>query len=510
MTEFLTSVIPNLGGEQVIVEIAITALILVFGHLLVKTITLTTKNIWKKLSEDKNKRAVQRRESKIKYISYFLDSIVIIAALIYLNAAVTTEIYSEITGILPDLISVALIGLLGVIIINLVTKFSEDFLKTVGVRSYFRELGLSQQAFNIISWIIKGALYLTLFQILLSQIGIGDSFLADLMTASSWAAAFTIAALLVYGYKDLFQNFAAGTYLKSSRIARPGEKVNIDGETGEIQNVTMFSTKVNTQDGYTMLAPNKELMESLIKFKRTKSDLETLDQVKNYFVAQHPAYCGPASMEMALEIFGYRHDQDEIGEKSGTTEEEGVEVQSLMDATEELTNNEIKTAFVEYDKINDLGDEFKAWFNDGALVLPNFYKPKLFPDATTGHYVLSVGVEGDEILIIDPSSKSGGVYYVDEDELHEAMGDYEHKRGYIVVAPEGTTAHWRVKNDLIYADKTYYDNLSKTLETRLRKIMRQGRILKNATPKHLDKYLDNWSEQDKVERIWKPEQKDEN
>ena len=504
MIEFLNSVIPEIGSEQVIVEIAVTALILVIGHLLVKTITLTTKRILKYLSEDETKKQVKNRQDKIKYISYFLDATVIITALIYLNATITNEIYSQIRDLLPDLISISLIGLLGVIIINLVTKFSKDFLKTIGIKSYFRELGITQQGFDIISLLIKGALYLTLLQILLSELGIGNSFISDLMTASSWAAAFTIAALLVYGYKDLFHNFAAGTYLKSSRIARPGEKVNIEGETGEIDNVSMFSTKVKTQDGYTMLTPNKKLMDSLIKFKRTQSDLETLDQIKEFFVAQHPSFCGPASMEMALEIFGYRHSQDEIGELAGVNEEKGAQNPELMEAVEEATDNEVKTAFVEYDKISDLGDEYKAWFNDGALIASNFYKPKLFQNASKGHYVLSVGVEGDEILIIDPSGESGGVYYVEADELQEAMGEFGHKRGYIVVAPEGTTAHWRIKNDLIYAEKTYYDGLSKTLETRLRKIMRQGRILKNATPGQLDKYLDKWTEEDKVERLWKP------
>lgn len=508
MIEFLNSIIPNLGGEQVLVEVAVTALILVIGHLLVKTITLTTKRILRYFSDDETKREVKQRQDKIKYISYFLDGIVIITALIYLNAAVTNEIYTQIKDVMPDFVSIALIGLLGVIIINLVTKFSKDFLKTVGIKSYFRELGITQQGFDIISLLIKGALYLSLLQILLSELGIGSSFIADLMTASSWAAAFTIAALLVYGYKDLFHNFAAGTYLKSSRIARPGEKVNIEGETGEIENVSMFSTKVKTQDGYTMLTPNKKLMESLIKFKRTQSDLETLDQIKEFFVAQHPSYCGPAAMEMALEIFGYRHSQDEIGEKAGVEENKGVESPELMQAAEELTNNNVETALVEYDQITDLEDELKAWFNDGALVIPNFYKPKLFPDATTGHYVLSVGVEGDEVLIIDPSGESGGVYYVESEELQEAMGDFGHKRGYIVIAPEGTTAHWRIKNDLIYAEKTYYDNLSKTLETRLRKIMRQGRILKNATPTQLDKYMNKWMKEDRVERLWKPGQEE--
>ena len=86
------------------------------------------------------------------------------------------------------------------------------------------------------------------------------------------------------------------------------------------------------------------------------------------------------------------------------------------------------------------------------------------------------------------------------------MGDFGHKRGYTVVAPKGTTAHWRIKNDLIYADKSYYDELSKTLEARLRKILRQGRILKNSTPSSMEDYMEKWGSSEKLTRIWMPEQ----
>jgi hypothetical protein len=246
-------------------------------------------------------------------------------------------------------------------------------------------------------------------------------------------------------------------------------------------------------------------MDSPLKFKRTQSDLETLEDITQYFVAQNPSYCGPDSMEIALEIFGYKHDQEEIGEKANISKEEGVHEEDLMDAAEELTNKEVRTAWIGHDKISDLGEEYKSWFNDGALIVSNFYKPEIFPDATTGHFVLSIGVEGDEILNLDPSGTNGGVYYVGEDTLEEAMGDFGHKRGYIVVAPKGTTAYWRIKNDLIYADKSYYDELSKTLESRLRKILRQGRILKNSTPQSMEKYLEKWTADEKLTRIWNPE-----
>ncbi|MFB6143786.1 MAG: C39 family peptidase [Candidatus Nanohaloarchaea archaeon] len=516
MTGFLNSVMNFLYSENIAVRMLVTLAILVTGHLLAKISARLTRYTWKRTAEDQTKKDVERRESRIQGFSYTVDALTIAAALFYLNTPFTSQLYTDFVETLPELFSVGLIGILGVIVINMAVDAGKGFFNKMGVRSYFREVGLSSQAFGALTTIIKGFLYLVLLKIMLNQLGVGETFVNPLITASSWAAAFLGAALIFYSFKDLFQNFAAGIYLKSSQMVRPGKEVRLNEETGEIRNVNLFSTSVDTNSGYTLMAPNNEIMKSPLKFKRSKSDLETLEDVTGYFVAQNPSYCGPASMEMALEAFGYRHDQDEIGEKANTVTEDpgeeetmGTEPEDLIEAVEELTNNDVKAAWIEYDKINDLGDELKAWFNDGALALPNFYKPEIFPDATTGHYVLAVGVEGDEILIMDPSTSTGGAYFVDKDRLKTAMSEFDHKRGYLVVAPKGTTAYWRIKKDLIYSDENYYDQLSKTLESRLRKILRQGRLLKNVVSDSMEDYIEEWRSEEKVTRVWSPEVEDD-
>lgn len=491
-----------------LVQVGVAIIVLVFGHLGVKLVNSVIKRFWTRGRDELTKKEIEERNEAIRYFSYALDSAVIIIVLMYLNTGIETGMLQSLIGLLPQMVSAILVAILGFLTINISTKVGSDFMKTVGIQSYFREVGLSDTAIKVFAGILKSFLYLLLLQISLSQLGIGNTFVNELVTASSWAASLLIAGLLFYGFKDLFQNYAAGIYLKNSRLVRPGEEVKIDDEQGEIGEITLFSTNVETDTGYNLLTPNKKVMESNLKFKRKKSDIKTLEDMKKHFVAQHPAYCGPAAMEMALDVFGYRHDQDEIGEASETTEDEGTEVEPLMDSVEDLTEGEVKTAFVEYDKITDLADEFKAWFNDGALIVPNFYKPEIFPEATTGHYVLSLGVEDDDILIVDPSKTTGtgGVYYVSKDRLYDAMGEHGHKRGYIVVAPKGTTAHWRIKNDLIYSDKTYYDEISKTLESRLRKILRQGRILSEVTPSSMDKYMERWRSGEKISRLWDAEE----
>lgn len=485
------------SGEDALIRVLLTLLILVFGHLGVKLIEMASRRVWITGRDDLNKKDVQERHEALQYLTYLLDGIVVVLGLLYLNTGITSNMTAEFVAFLPQLLSVLLIGMLGVIAINLSVKLGSEVLEVLGVRSYFREIGLSGSALNVISGLLKAFLYLLLLQIALSQLGIGGTFISELVTASSWAAAFLIAGLLFYGFKDLFHNFAAGIYLKNSQMVRPGEEVNLGEDSGEIKQISLFSTTLDTDTGYTLMTPNMRVMESEIRFKRTKSDVETLEDMKNYFVAEKESYCGPASVEMALDIFGYRESQERIAEKLG--EEFGPE--DLIQTIEELTDEEVKAAYVPHDKVTDLGDEFKAWFNDGGLVIPHFDKSELFSQAT-GKYSLAAGFESEEVLITDPGSESAGVYYLDKQKLYGAMEN----KGYLVLAPEGTTAYWRIKNDLVYGDKNYYEEISKTLETRLNKILRQGRILSDVMPTSVKKYMESWRSDRHVTRLWRPEE----
>jgi len=170
-------------------------------------------------------------------------------------------------------------------------------------------------------------------------------------------------------------------------------------------------------------------------------------------------------------MFGFDVTQGDIGEE---LDDKHPSPEHLGEVLQQLTDGEVKTAVVEADKITSLGREFKVWFNNDTLVLPYFNKEFLFPGADSESFVLCVAVEGDEVLVLDPSrGESGGVYYVDSTEMQAAMESTENG-SYLVVAPRGTTGFWRVKNDLIYASTSFYKHLSKNLEVQLGKILRRG------------------------------------
>ncbi len=507
--ENLSSLISTLVQQPPLVKIAITLLILLAGYLSGQLVINAFRSFYNRRQKNGIVEKVKERAKRPeKYIEYLVSVLTIAVALIYLNSSATNQLFTDILNYLPSILTAALIFILGFLIIKILMDFISGFVETFGVRKYARDLGFSPKLIKMFFKGLRIFLYLVALEIAITQIGVPRSIIGNTLTAASYGLVGLLVVLAFFGFKDLIQNYAAGIYLKSSDVVKPGKNIKLDDESGEVREVSTFGTTIATDSGYFMLSPNQNLMDKNILFKRVEADIETLEDIKSYFVAQDPSYCGPASAEMILAMFGFDLTQREIASKAGTVVGEGTEPDDLIQAVEQLTDGEVRGAFIEYQKITDIADEFKTWFNDGAMIIPNFAKPVLFPNADTGHYTLSVGVEGDELLIVDPSThtSSGGVYYVDSAEMLEAMSEWRgEERGYIVLAPKGTTAYWRIKEDLIYADRNYYEELSKTLEVRLKKIMRKGRILRQVMPDATKDFLDRWRSDEKVKRLWKPD-----
>jgi hypothetical protein len=469
-------------------------LILVFGHLLVRV----TRIILRRYRKRGEGRLVPIREKRANLITSFMNVGVIILALGYLNVGLGSRIEQAVVQQAPKLFSVVLIGVLGVIVINIAEKVLRDFFQTLGLKSYLREAGMSSASFNIFSVGIKVFLYLVLAQIILYQLELNIVLINQLLNAFSWAFAFLVAGVIFYTVKDLFQNLGAGFYLRNSRVVRPGEEVKIGDDSGEVKDVSLFGTKLETRDGFTVLKPNSNVIDSGISFKRAKSDLETLEDITGYFRTADPELSGPKSVEMAAEIFGVEKEQEDI--------EEAFEAEDIDETVDNLSGGGMKAAWIEAENISSLDEEYKAWFNDGALIVSRFDKEELFPNSDPGEYTLSIGAENSDILNIDPvESSSGGVYYVDSGRMEDLMDESE---GYLVLAPEGTTAYWRIKKELVYSDKNLYDELSKTLENKLRKIMRQGRMLKDVSPDPVQRYIEKWGREGSVSRLWTPSGRD--
>lgn len=485
------------------ITLAILAVGFIFARLTYKIIyTLRRRSLKDKEVAEKLIKGKKTPEKTVEYIIIIAS---ILLSLVYLNAPVTNVLFSKVIKFLPKLVSSLLIAILGFIIVKISVSALSNVFETLRVRKYIKEIGVSEKLFDALMLGVKIFLYIVVAEIAVTQLGISTTVLENTLNAASYAIVFLLAFLGFFGFKDLVQNYAAGIYLRSSGTIKPGERVKIKDESGEIRSISAFGSTIATDSGYFMLIPNRTLMEKEVMFKRTKAEVETLEDIKDHFTAQKPSYCGPASAAMSLAMFGFDISQDELGEKAGTKEGEGTEREDLKQAIEEVTQDKVRAEYVPFDKISNLKDELKAWFNDGGLAILQFKKSVIFPDATTGHYVLCVGVEGNEILVVDPNAKTGGVYYVDHHDMLKAMGNYDIKRGYLVVAPKGTTAYWRLKEELVYSNPHLYDKISKSLEVQLEKILRRSRILKSVFPSAVDDFIEKWRSEDKVNRMWRPQ-----
>jgi len=70
---------------------------------------------------------------------------------------------------------------------------------------------------------------------------------------------------------------------------------------------------------------------------------------------------------------------------------------------------------------------------------------------------------------------------------------------YIVVSPEGTTASWRISKELINSSVEDYEDLSKSMELQLSKIMRRASTSENVTSDMMSEFVRRWREE---EELW--------
>jgi len=149
----------------------------------------------------------------------------------------------------------------------------------------------------------------------------------------------------------------------------------------------------------------------------------------------------------------------------------------------------------------------KSWLKDGGLAIVDYKKNVLFPNAKRAHYSVCLEVIGDELLLLDPSSKSGGVYYADYKRVYSGMDTFSEllqgKRGYMVFAPDGSAAFQRIKDGLIYFKPDFYDVVTKELKEKLNKIKERSKF-DAILPEKVKKFLDEESKKDKISRVWKP------
>lgn len=482
--------------EQIVLAI-VAILVGVIVAKLVGTIILAAN---KRLRFDEGKAV----KSFTRLLELFIIILSIIIALNFLNVNAAQIIIQSLLQLVPSVIILLLLLFLGFIIINLVIDLIKGMFIRVGFGDYLEEVGLSIDFLSNIFLVIKIFLFLILFSVSFNFVGMSLPFIDHILIAIIYGFVVLCIAIIYYVFKDPLANLFMGIYIEKN-IIKPGQSILINNEPGEVVGVNAFGTLIRLSSGYNLIIPNKDLIKEKIYTKRTRQDITKLEAIRKNFRAQLPAYCGPASACMMLSFLGYEISQEELGKLALTKNKGGTGPLKLIEAVRKATGNAMKGVLIGYDEISDLKEELKTWISEGALALLWFNKSALFKKSRgRGHYVLCVGVEEDELIVMDPSKATAGVYLIDYRLFEEAMSEYDKKRGYIVFAKKGTSAYWRISEGLIYSDLSAYKELSKSFERYLKRILRKNEIVHQLLSEHV---FNTMGKREKVKRIWKPELK---
>lgn len=490
-------------------KLVITLLIIIIGYIVSKFGSAAINKI-----QSKKDTITLKQRSLVKHFRYLVMIFTIIIALLYLKSDVLkefillTNFLAQTYELLPNIILVILLVVLAVVVANLITLVIKRFFDTAGITEFMIDQN-REYILNGIGHFVRITLYFLMALILLNILGID---IGGIISALGFLFYAILALLLLYiffGTKTFVNNFIAGIYIRTSGIFKLGQKVKIDDIDGKIKSISNQGITIKTDYGYSVLIPNRKFVKKEVAFKNIETDLDTLKKIKAYFVEQKPSYCGPASASMILKIFSYNISQTKVGDLCKTEVGKGTHPKTLIKVVEDLTTKNVKGAWIDVDHIMDLKDEIRLWLNQGGLIIVDYKKNILFPDAKKAHYSVVVAVEGDELVVLDPSGKKGGVYLADVEKVYRGTDTYSElikgKRGYIVFAPEGTTAYHRIEERLIYSDPSLYKDLSNKLKKELYRLTEKSEMLENVLPMKVKNFIRKWKEKEKIARLWKPE-----
>ncbi len=499
--------------DETTYKIVICFIILIAGFTLSKLGEKIITSLWRK----KYKARLERVQLAHIY-GLIINILSIIIALSFLKINIKETTLFEIYAYIPFILSVILLGVLIILIVKVIFYFLDKFISTSGIKNLVKEYEQEQSLSNLLH-LLKYTLYIIFSLLALNSLGINMDYTITFFRSILYPALIFCLVLLFVGLKPFIENYFAGIYLKNMNFLRVGEQVKIKENTCIIEALKTEGLILKSKSDFSVFVPYKKLYGEQLQYKEIIYDLATLEKIKNHFLAQNPSYCGPASASMVLKIFGYDITQEEFGQMAktivppqkrldGATIPGGTHPKDLINTIEKLTENKVKGAWVSIDRINDLKLELKTWLDNKALIIIDYKKSFLFPEALKAHYSVCFSVRGDEMLILDPSQKKGGVYFADIKKVYLGMNTYsellKEKRGYIVLAPKGTTAYHRLEKGLIYSDPDLYNNLSNNLTKDLNKLIGHAGKLEEILPKSIKRTIEEYKRKDKVVRVWRP------
>ena len=261
LNEFGTTVadaLPNIVAALILLGI---------GYLVGKIAGWVVSKVIKTLNMEKywNQSAVGRATSSSGWSMFkiFGTATKLFIYLFFIAAAVNvlqfTQVSTAINNVwlwVPNVIAFLIVLVIGSLLADFVGSYLQRELPKRGIMGG-KMIGLA----------MTGILYAIVLTVAVTQLGIGQTILNNVITALVWGMAAALAigfgVGLAYGLRE-----AIPSYIRGSTTIQPtlkkGQKISYKDHTGTIQEVGAFSVILKDEQGKTIVLPTKNMLEDEI------------------------------------------------------------------------------------------------------------------------------------------------------------------------------------------------------------------------------------------------------
>ena len=196
-------------------------------------------------------------------VRWFIYLFFIVAAVNALEFEQLTVALTDLWLWIPNLLAFVLIIIIGLIIVNFVSKWIDQELIQ-------RDLGGSKYIITGVKVVIYGII----FAVALTQLGIGEDIIPILVSSFSWSISIAIGAAIAIGLgfalKDIIPSMIG--FAANKRLGlKEGQKVKIGDITGTITAIEALHIVVTDEKKETIIIPTKEIMNKTIRIISSKS-----------------------------------------------------------------------------------------------------------------------------------------------------------------------------------------------------------------------------------------------
>lgn len=178
-----------------------------------------------------------------------------------------TSYSKQISGIMLNIIVAVLILLVGFIVGKLIGKLLKRAMHEAEIDSILSKAGFKINLEGKMSVLFEYTIYAAAAVIALNQMGIAATVLQALLLL-------IILLLIVFAFislKDILPNVMAGFLIHKKKLLAKGERIEIQGISGKVEDVGWVETKIINKNKDIVYIPNSSFLKSGLKVNRRKS-----------------------------------------------------------------------------------------------------------------------------------------------------------------------------------------------------------------------------------------------